>query len=65
MFDSGKKIKNLQRVLCNGVCRLPNETIKQLAERIETLKREAFSLNAHDYKTKKMTEISLLTLTLQ
>ena len=34
---------------------LPNETIKQLAIRIETLVRKAYSLNTHDYKYTKMT----------
>ena len=34
-----------------------NETIKQIAVRIETLVRKAYSLNTHDYKNTKMTEI--------
>ena len=45
--------------------RLPNETIKQLAVRIETLVRKACSRNTHDYKNTKMTEILVLTLTPQ
>ena len=53
--------KQHQRVLCNEIRRLPNETIKQLAVRIETLVRKAFSLNTHDCKT----EILMMTLTPQ
>ena len=49
MFDSERN-KQHQRVLCNEIRRLPNETIKQLAVRIETLVRKADSLNTHDYK---------------
>ena len=64
MFDSEKN-KQHQRVLCNEIRRLPNETIKQLAVRIETLVRKAYSLNTHDYKNKKMTEILMMTLTPQ
>ena len=45
--------------------RLPNETIKQLAVRIETLVRNAYSLNTHDYKNTKLTEILMMTLTPQ
>ena len=45
--------------------RLPNETIKQLAVRIETLVQKAYSLNTHDYKNTKMTEILMMTLTPQ
>ena len=62
MFDSER---NKQRVLCNEIRRLPNETIKQLAVRIETLVRKAYSLNTHDYKNTKMTEILMMTLTPQ
>ena len=40
--------KQHQRVLCNEIRRLPNETIKQLAVRIETLVWKAYSLNTHD-----------------
>ena len=64
MFDSERN-KQHQRVLCNEIPRLPNETIKQLAVRIETLVRKAYSLNTHDYKNTKMTEILLMTLTSQ
>ena len=64
MFDSEKN-KQHQRVLCNEIRRLPNETIKQLAIRIETLVRKAYSLNTHDYKNTKMTEIFMMTLTPQ
>ena len=48
MFDSERN-KQHQRVLCNENRRLPNEIIKQLAVRIETLVRKAYSLNTHDY----------------
>ena len=64
MFDSERN-KQQQRVLCNEIRRLPNETIKQLAVRIETLVRKAYSLNTHDYKNTKMTEILMKTLTPQ
>ena len=64
MFDSERN-KQHQRVLCNGIRRLPNETIKQLAVRIETLVRKAYSLNTHDYKNTKVTQISMMTLTPQ
>ena len=33
--------------------------------RIETLVRKAYSLNTHDYKNTKMTEILMMTLTPQ
>ena len=52
MFDSERN-KQHQRVLGNEIRRLPNETIKQLAVRIETLVRKAYSLNTHDYKKQK------------
>ena len=64
MFDSERN-KQQQSVLCNEIRRLPNETIKQLAVRIETLVRKAYSLNTHDYKNTKMTEILMMTLTPQ
>ena len=64
MFDSERN-KQHQRVLCNEIRRLPNETIKQLAVRIETLVQKAYSLNTHDYKDTKMTEILMMTLTPQ
>ena len=64
MFDSERN-KQHQGVLCNEIRRLPNETIKQLAVRIETLVRKAYSLNTHDYKNRKMTEILMMTLTPQ
>ena len=44
---------------------VPNETIKQLALRIETLVRKVYSINTHDYKNTKMTEILMMTLTPQ
>ena len=46
-FDSERNNQH-QRDLCNEIRRLPNETIKQLAIRIETLVRKAYSLNTHD-----------------
>ena len=64
MFESERN-KQQQRVLCNEIRRLPNEIIKQLAVRIETLVRKAYSLNTHDYKNTKMTEILMMTLTPQ
>ena len=64
IFDSERN-KQQQRVLCNEIRRLPNENIKQLAVRIETLVRKAYSLNTHDYKNTKMTEILMMTLTPQ
>ena len=63
-FDSERN-KQHQRVLCNEICRLPNETIKKLAVRLETLVRKAYSLNTNDYKNTKMTEILMMTLTPQ
>ena len=64
MFDSERN-KQHQRILCNEIRRLPNETIKQLAVRIETLVRKAYSLKTHDYKNTKVTEILIMTLTPQ
>ena len=64
MFDFERN-KQHQRVICNEIRRLPNETIKQLAVRIETLVRKAYSLNTHDYKILKMTEILMMTLITQ
>ena len=64
MFDSERN-KQHQKVLCNEIRRLPKETIKQLAVRIETLVQKAYSLNTHDYKNTNMTEILMMTLTPQ
>ena len=64
MLDSERN-KQHQRVLCNEIRRLPNETIKQLAVRIETLVRKEYSMNTHVYKNKKMTEVLMMTLTPQ
>ena len=61
MFDSERN-KQHQRVLCDEIRRLPNETITQLAVRIETLVRKSYSLNTHDYKNTKMTEISMIAM---
>ena len=63
-FDSERN-KQHQRILCNKILRLPNETIKQLAVRIETIVRKAYSLNTHDYKNTKITEKLMMTLTTQ
>ena len=41
------------------------KTIKQLAVRHETLVRKAYTLNIHDYKNTKVTEILMMTLTPQ
>ena len=60
MFDSERN-KQHQTVLCNEIRRLPNEKIKQLAVRIETLVRKSYSLKTHDYKKSKMTEMMTLT----
>ena len=60
MFDSQRN-KQHQTVLCNEIRRLPNETIKQLAVRIETLVRKSYSFKTHDYKKSKMTEMMTLT----
>ena len=46
--SDSERNKQHQRVLCNEIRRLPNETIKQLAVRIETIIRKAYSLNTHD-----------------
>ena len=64
MFDSERN-KHYQRVFCNEVRRLPNETIKQLAVRIEKLVRKPYSLNTQDYRNTKMTETLMMTLTPQ
>ena len=64
MFDSERN-KQHQRVLCNEIRRIPNETVKQVAVRIETLVRKANYLNTNDYKKTKMTEILMMTLTPQ
>ena len=61
MFDSERN-KQHQIVLCNETRRIQNELIKQLAVIIETLVRKAYSLNTHDYKNTKMTEILMMTL---
>ena len=64
MFDTERN-KQHQRILCNEIRRLPNETIKQLAVRIKTLVRKAYSLNTHDYKNTRKTEVLMMTLTPQ
>ena len=64
MFHSERN-KQHQRGLCNETRRLPNETIKQLAVKIEILVRKAYSLSTHEYKITKLTEILMMTLTPQ
>ena len=64
MLDSERN-KQHQRVLSNEIRRLPNETIKKLAVRIETLVQKLYLLNTHDYKNTKRTEILMMTLTPQ
>ena len=44
MFDSERN-KQHQNDLCNKIRRPPNETIKPIALRVETLVRKAYSLN--------------------
>ena len=53
-FESERN-KEYQRVLCNEIRRLPNETIKQFAIRIETLLHSDKHTNliTHDYKIQK------------
>ena len=62
MFDKNVRGRNQQhqRVLCNEIRGIPNETIKQLAVRIEKIVR-----NTHYYENTKMTELLLMTLTPQ
>ena len=60
MYDSERN-KQYQRVLSNDIRRLSNETVKPLAVRMETLVQKAYSLNAHDYKITKITEILMMT----
>ena len=64
MFDSERN-KQYQSVLCNEIRTLSNETVKPLAVRMATLVQKAYSLNAHDYKNTKITEILMITLTPQ
>ena len=61
IFDSERN-KQHQRVLCKESRRFPNETVKQLAVKTETLIRKAYSPNTHDSKNTKMTEILMITL---
>ena len=63
-FDS-ERAKQHQRVLCNEIRGLPNETIKQLAVRIETIIRKANSPDTHDYNNTKLTEFLTTNLTPQ
>ena len=41
---------------------LSNELLKQIAVKIETLVRKAYSLSTIDYKNTKLTEVSKMTL---
>ena len=63
-FDC-ERSKQHQSVLCDEICRIPYETIRQLAVRIETLVRKEYSLNAHDYENTKITEIIMMNPTSQ
>ena len=49
----------------NQIGKDSHKTIKQLAVRIEILLRKAYSLNTHDYKSTKMTEVLIITSTPQ
>ena len=60
MFVSERN-KQHQKVLCNEILRLPNETIKQLAVRVETPVQKTYLLITHDYKNTKMTETLMMT----
>ena len=62
MFDSERN-KQHQRVLCNEIRRIPNESIKQLAVRIETLVRKAYSLKTHDYIDRNINDESNNSIT--
>ena len=42
--------KQYQRVLCNNILRLPNETNEQPAVGIEKFVRKSYSRITHDYK---------------
>ena len=64
IFDSERN-KQHQRVFCNEIRKIPNETIKQFAVRIGTLVRKACTPNTHDYEDTKKTEILMMTLTTQ
>ena len=59
-FDSEGN-KQYLRLLCKTIRRLPNERIKQLGSRIEILIQKTYSLNTHDYKKRKKTEMMTLT----
>ena len=61
MLDS-ERYRQHQRISCNKVRRIPNETIKKLAERNKTLLRKAYSLNTDEFKNTKITEILMMTL---
>ena len=64
MLDSERN-KQHRRVLCNKICSILNETIKQLAKRIKPLVRKTYFPNTHDYKNTKVTELLMMTLTPQ
>ena len=64
LFDFERN-KQHQRVLCKETRRISNETIKQIAVRIKTIVRKAYSLNTLYYKNTKMTKILRMTLTPQ
>ena len=66
MFVSEKN-KQHQRIFAMKVVDYPMKQLNnlQLAVRFETLVQKAYSLNIHDYKNTKMTEILMMTLTPQ
>ena len=65
MFYSERNTQH-QRLFCNEIRRLPNETNKPVAVRIETMvKKKAYLLNTNDYKNMKTTEVLIFTLTPQ
>ena len=55
MFDSERN-KHYQRILCNEIRKISNETITQLALRIETLVRKPYLIKMRDYKNSTMTK---------
>ena len=64
MFNTERN-KQHQRVFCNEIRRLPKEKFKQLAARNDSQVQKAYSLNTHNYRNTKMTEILMMTLTPQ
>ena len=63
MFDSDLKKPSKRFIQRNSY--FPNETMKQLAVRIENSVQKFYSLNAHNFKITKTKEILRMTLTPQ